>query len=160
MSFLTIIVATDKHGGIGINNALPWHLPEDLAHFKRTTSGHAIIMGRKTFDSIGRALPNRRNIVVTRNGDWKHDGVEAVNSLESAQELLGEDRAFVIGGAQIYQQALSIADQLIVTEIQESFSCDAFFPKIDPALWEEASRENHYSEKNHFNYSFVTYKKR
>jgi dihydrofolate reductase len=160
MSFITIIVATDKQGGIGIRNSLPWHLPEDLAHFKSKTSGHAIIMGRKTFDSIGRALPNRRNIVVTRNVDWKHDGVEAVTSLQAAQELLNEDRAFIIGGAQIYQQALSIADQLIVTEIQEDFTCDAFFPKIDPTDWEETSRENHYSEKKQLNYAFVTYKKR
>ncbi len=160
MSFLTIIVATDKQGGIGIRNSLPWHLPEDLAHFKRTTSGHVIIMGRKTFESIGRALPNRRNIVVTRNSEWKHDGVEAVASLQAAQELLHEEHAFIIGGAQIYQQALSIADQLIVTEIQEDFTCDAFFPKIDPTVWVETSRENHYSEKNQLNYAFVTYKKR
>ena len=160
MSSLTIIVATDKQGGIGINNSLPWHLPEDLAHFKRMTSGHAIIMGRKTFDSIGRALPNRRNIVITRNSDWAHAGVDAVTSLHSAQEIVKNDHAFIIGGAQIYQQALTIADQLIVTEIQESFSCDAFFPKINPADWEETGRENHYSEKNHFNYAFVTYKKR
>lgn len=160
MSFLTIIVAIDKQGGIGIKNSLPWHLTEDLAHFKRTTSGHAIIMGRKTFDSIGRALPNRRNIVVTRNGDWTHDEVEAVASLHSAQEMVKNELAFIIGGAQIYQLALPIADRLIVTEIQENFNCDAFFPKINPAEWEETSRKNHYSEKNHFNYSFVTYKKR
>lgn len=160
MSFLSIIVATDKQGGIGIHNSLPWYLPEDLAHFKRTTSGHAIIMGRKTFDSIGRALPNRRNIVITRNNGWKHDGVEAVTSLQAAQELLNDDHAFIIGGAQIYQQALAIADQLIVTEIQKDFICDAFFPKIDPAEWEETGRETHYSEKNQFNYAFVTYKKR
>lgn len=160
MSFLTIIVATDKQGGIGINNALPWHLPEDLAHFKRTTSGHAIVMGRKTFDSIGRALPNRRNIVVTRNINWEHDGVESVTSLQAAQELLKEDHAFIIGGAQIYQQALSIANQLIVTEIQKDFTCDAFFPKIDPTEWEETSRENHYSEKSQLYYAIVTYKKR
>ena len=160
MSSLTIIVATDKQGGIGINNSLPWHLPEDLTHFKKTTSGQAIIMGRKTFDSIGRVLPNRRNIVVTRNGDWKHEGVEAVTSLSSAQDITADDHAFVIGGAQIYQQAMSIANRLIITEIQENFTCDAFFPKIDPTQWEEISRENHYSEKKHFNYSFVTYKKR
>ena len=160
MSFFTIIVATDKQGGIGINNALPWYLPEDLSHFKRVTTGHAIIMGRKTFDSIGRALPNRRNIVITRNSDWTHDGVEAVASLHAAQEIMNEDQAFIIGGAQIYQQALSIVDRLIVTEIQENFNCDAFFPKIDPTEWEETHRENHYSEKNHFNYAFVTYKKR
>lgn len=160
MSFLSIIVAIDKQGGIGIRNSLPWHLPEDLAHFKRTTSGHAIIMGRKTFDSIGRALPNRRNIVVTRNSEWRHDGVEAVASLQAAQELLNDDQAFIIGGAQIYQQALAIADQLIVTEIREDFTCDAFFPKIAATDWEETSRENHFSEKNQLNYSFVTYKKR
>ena len=159
MSFLTIIVATDKQGGIGINNSLPWHLPEDLAHFKRATSGHSIIMGRKTFDSIGRALPNRRNIVVTRDVNWKHEGVEAVTSLQAAQELVSADHAFIIGGAQIYQQALSIADQLIVTEIQENFTCDAFFPKIDLTEWLETNRENHCSEKNNLNYAFVTYKK-
>jgi dihydrofolate reductase len=160
MSFLTIIVATDKQGGIGINNSLPWHLPEDLAHFKQTTSGHAIIMGRKTFDSIGRALPNRRNIVVTRNCDWTHEGVETVSSLHAAEELIENNHAYIIGGAQIYQQALSIANELIVTEINKDFTCDAFFPKINPCEWEETSRENHYSEKNQLGYAFVTYKKR
>ena len=87
---LTLVVATDRKGGIGINNTLPWRLPEDLAFFKRTTSGHTIIMGRKTFDSIGRPLPNRRNIVVTRNPDWQHAGVEAVLSLDVAIALSGE----------------------------------------------------------------------
>ena len=86
MSSLTIIVATDQHAGIGINNTLPWHLPEDLAHFKRTTSGHPIIMGRKTFESIGRPLPNRRNIVISRNATWQHEGTEVFPSLEAAQK--------------------------------------------------------------------------
>lgn len=160
MSSLTIIVATDKLGGIGINNKLPWHLPEDLAHFKRTTSGHIIIMGRKTFDSIGRALPNRRNIVVTRKLGWHHEGAESVASLEAVQALLKGEPAFIIGGAQIYEQALSMADRLIVTEIQQDFICDAFFPKIDPLIWEEVTRENHHSEENQLNYAFITYKKR
>src|SRR5450830_2086628 len=106
MSLLTIIVATDQQGGIGINNTLPWKLPEDLAHFKRLTTGHPILMGRKTFDSIGRALPNRRNIVITRNADWRHDGVDAVNSLEAAVALAGQEAAFIIGGAEIYSQAM------------------------------------------------------
>jgi dihydrofolate reductase len=158
MSSLTIIVATDKQGGIGINNKLPWHLPEDLAHFKRTTTGNTIIMGRKTFDSIGRALPNRRNIVITRNLDWQHDGVESVTSLQAAQDLVMEESAFVIGGAQIYEQALPIADQLIITQIQQDFICDAFFPKIDPQQWEEISRENRHSETSNLDYAFVTYK--
>jgi dihydrofolate reductase len=154
---LSIIVATDKNNGIGINNQLPWHLPEDLAHFKKTTSGHAIIMGRKTFDSIGRALPNRRNIVISRNVNWGHEGVENVNSIDSALSLIGENEAFVIGGAQIYQQALPLAHKLIVTEIQSDYTCDAFFPKIDCAIWEESSRENFTSAANQLHYAIVTY---
>lgn len=160
MSSLTIIVATDRKLGIGMANALPWRLPEDLAHFKRTTSGHAIVMGRKTYDSIGRPLPNRRNIVITRNPGWHRDGVEAVASLAAAQALLEKDDAFIIGGAEIYRQAIALADKLVVTEIQQEFPCDAFFPAIDPAVWTEEAREEHYSEANQFHYAFVTYKKR
>ncbi|MGZ5780850.1 MAG: dihydrofolate reductase, partial [Burkholderiaceae bacterium] len=120
MPHLTIIVATDTQRGIGINNQLPWRLPEDLAFFKRTTSGHPIIMGRKTFDSIGRPLPNRRNIVITRNPEWKHEGVEAVTSLQAAAKLVGDTEAFIIGGAQIYVEALPLTDRLIVTEIDKT----------------------------------------
>ena len=98
---LTLIVATERHNGIGIRNTLPWHLPEDLAFFKRTTSGHTILMGRKTFESIGRPLPNRRNIVITRNPEWQHEGVETASSLSHAIELAGAAEAYVIGGAQI-----------------------------------------------------------
>ncbi|MFZ6656214.1 dihydrofolate reductase [Undibacterium sp. TJN19] len=159
MSSLTIIVATDKKNGIGINNTLPWRLPEDLAHFKRTTSGHSIIMGRKTFDSIGRPLPQRRNIVITRNRQWQHDGVENVACLDDAQALLHDEEAFIIGGAEIYQQSLALADKLIVTEIQQEFDCDAFFPEIDPQIWEETGREKHYSEANNLHFAFVTYEK-
>jgi dihydrofolate reductase len=162
MSSLTIIVATDPLNGIGIDNKMPWHLPEDLAHFKKTTSGHAIIMGRKTFESIGRALPNRLNIVITRNAEWKQDGVECVTSLNAAQELAEKagKTAYIIGGAQIYQQAMLQADTLIVTEIDKQFTCDAFFPEIKQQDWEEVAREKHFSEANQLNYAFVTYKKR
>ena len=159
MTYLTIIVATDAERGIGIHNALPWRLPEDLAHFKRTTSGHAIIMGRKTFDSIGRPLPNRRNIVVTRNPAWRHDGVEAAASFEAAVALAGEAEAFVIGGAQIYAEALASAARLIVTEIGKTFGCDAFFPQIDPQLWKEVARNSYYSEQNGCECAFVTYQR-
>ena len=159
MSFLTIIVATDRERGIGINNTLPWHLPEDLAHFKRTTSGHTIIMGRKTFDSIGRALPQRRNIVITRNPDWKHGGVDVFTSIDDALKSLGSDQAFIIGGAEIYAQTLPLADQLIVTEVDQTFSCDAFFPLIEHDQWQETSRETHFSETKNLHYAFVTYKK-
>ena len=157
---LTLIVATDRNNGIGINNTLPWRLPEDLAFFKRITSGHAIIMGRKTFDAIGRPLPNRRNIVVTRNTAWAHAGVETTNSLDQAVAIAGEDEVFIIGGAQIYRDAISLADRLIVTEIDAEFACDAFFPPVDAAQWQLESRETHHSESNGWDYSFVMYRRR
>lgn len=154
---LTIVVAVDANNGIGINNQLPWHLPEDLAHFKRTTSAHPIIMGRKTFDSIGRPLPNRRNIVITRNADWQHDGVEAVTSIEAAKALVGDAPAFIIGGGQIFADTLAEASRLIVTHIAKAFDCDAFFPAIDPKQWKEVARETHHSEAGGFDYAYVTY---
>jgi len=156
MSHLTIIVATDQQGGIGINNTLPWKLPEDLAHFKRLTTGHPILMGRKTFDSIGRPLPNRRNIVITRNPDWRHEGVETVSSVEAAIALLDGAEGYVIGGAEIYKQSLALAQRLIITEIGQTFDCDAFFPAVDQAVWQETAREAHVSEKAGLPYAFVT----
>ena len=157
---LSLIVATERHRGIGLRNALPWRLPEDLAFFKRTTSGHAIIMGRKTFDSIGRPLPNRRNIVVTRNPAWLHQGVEPALSLADAVRLAGDGEAFVIGGSQIYAEVLPLASKLIVTEIDADFECDAFFPPIDPAVWSEVTRESHHSESTGLRYAFVIYRRR
>lgn len=160
MTRLTLVVAVDAQRGIGIDNKLPWHLPEDLAHFKRVTLGQPIIMGRKTFDSIGRPLPGRRNIVVTRNGDWHHDGVEAVASLEAAVALVGDEPASIIGGAQIFASSMDIADRMIVTEIAHSFACDTFFPPIDPALWRETARDTHRSDTNGYDYAFVTYERK
>ena len=157
---ITLIVATERQRGIGINNTLPWRLPEDLAFFKRTTTGHTIIMGRKTFDSIGRPLPNRRNVVVTRNPGWTHAGVEVVGSLQQAAAVAGEGEAFVIGGAEIYQQALPLAQKLVVTEIDADITCDAFFPAIDPAHWQEVSRETHHAADNGLRYAFVIYTRR
>lgn len=155
----TIIVAMDRQRGIGIRNSLPWHLPEDLAHFKRTTTGHPIIMGRKTFESIGRPLPNRRNIVVTRNRSWQHVGVEVVASLDQAAQLTAGQQAFVIGGAQIYEHALPMTNRLIVTEIDQTFDCDTFLPPLDASVWKETARTPHRSEKNGFEYAFVQYEK-
>ena len=154
---LTLVVATDRKGGIGINNTLPWRLPEDLAFFKRTTSGHTIIMGRKTFESIGRPLPNRRNIVVTRNPAWQHAGVEAVLALSDAIALAGEGECFVIGGGQIYAAALPLASRLIITEIDAEFDCDAHFPEFDRSQWAAFSREPHHSESNGFDYACAIY---
>jgi dihydrofolate reductase len=157
MARVTLVVAYDAQRGIGVDNKLPWHLPEDLAHFKRVTSGHPILMGRKTFDSIGRPLPNRRNIVVTRNGAWRHDGTEAAASLDAALALVGDAPAFIIGGAQIFADAMALADRLVVTEIAHTFKCDTFFPPLAPNAWAETARETHHSEANGFDYAFVTY---
>lgn len=159
MSDLTIVVAIDARRGIGIDNKLPWHLPEDLAHFKRVTSGSPIIMGRKTFDSIGRPLPNRRNIVITRNAGWRHDGVEAVGSLQAAIELVGDTPSFIIGGAQIFSDAMALADRMVVTEIAHTFACDTFFPPLDERSWAEIAREAYHSDANGYDYAFVTYQR-
>lgn len=156
---LSIVVAIDAQRGIGVNNTLPWHLPEDLAHFKRTTTGHPIIMGRKTFDSIGRPLPNRRNIVVTRNREWRHEGVESAASLDAALDLVGDTPACIIGGAQIFHEALPLTERLVVTEIDKTFDCDTFFPAIDKRQWKEVSRETHHSEQNACDYAFVVYER-
>ena len=157
---LTIVVATDSRRGIGIDNKLPWHLPEDLAFFKRTTSGHPIIMGRKTFESIGRPLPNRRNIVVTRNPDWKHEGVETALSLSDAVKRAGNGEVFVIGGGQIFVEALPLTQRLIMTEIDKAFDCDTFFPQIEMNEWKEVSREPHHTEANGFDFAYVVYERR
>jgi len=157
MTNLTIIVATDSSNGIGINNTLPWHLPEDLAHFKRLTSGHPIIMGRKTFDSIGRPLPNRRNIVISRNAGWQHDGVERAASLQEALSMVaGVDEAFVIGGGQIFEQALPLVGKLVITRIAQNYECDAFFPELPDGAWKEVEREEHVSAAG-LPYAFITY---
>ena len=160
MAPLTLVVAIDANNGIGIDNKLPWHLPEDLAHFRRVTLGRPIVMGRKTFDSIGRALPGRRNIVVTRNAAWSHPGVETAASLDAAVALLAGERASIIGGAQIFAGAVAIADAMIVTEIAQEFHCDTFFPAIDSALWLETARETHHADANGYDYAFVTYQRK
>ncbi len=159
MTHFTIIVATDIERGIGINNTLPWRLPEDMAHFKRTTSGHPVIMGRKTFDSIGRPLPNRRNIVITRNREWRREGVEVVDSVDAAADLVGDEEAFIIGGAQIYAEALPRTERLIITEIGKAFGCDTFFPEIAPQEWQETARHRYHSAEHECDFAFVTYER-
>jgi dihydrofolate reductase len=158
MTHITLVVAIDAQRGIGVDNKLPWHLPEDLAHFKRVTLDRPIIMGRKTFDSIGRPLPKRRNIVVTRNRDWRHEGVDPAASLAEAIALVGDEPASIIGGAQIFNEALPLADRMIVTHIDAVYRCDTFFPEIDAALWTVTAREAHRSADG-LAYSFVTYER-
>ncbi len=142
MTKLSLIVARARNGVIGRDNALPWRLPEDLAHFKRATMGSPIVMGRRTWDSIGRALPGRRNVVVTRTAGWHADGAEVARSLDEAVEMCGDaPEIFVIGGAELFAAALPRADALVVTEIDRDFEGDTFFPVLDRAHWTEVSRE-------------------
>lgn len=116
---------------IGNAGGLPWHLPEDLAFFKKTTSGHAIIMGRKTYDSIGRPLPKRRNIVMSRDRSWQRDGVETVQGAQEALDLLDEGTAFVIGGATVYEMFLPLLDDLLITHVRQDFPGDTMFPEYE-----------------------------
>jgi dihydrofolate reductase len=158
---ITIIAAIGANNELGKDNDLIWHLPADLKRFKKVTSGHHILMGRNTFESIGKPLPNRTNIVITRNNNYFVDGCLIASSLEEAIEMASEDEeVFIIGGAQIYKQAIEnkIADKLDVTIVHSSFDADVFFPEIDTSHWKEISREDFKAdEKNKFDFSFVTY---
>lgn len=137
---INIIVAMADNRVIGKNNAMPWHLPADLKHFKAITMGHPVIMGRKTFESIGKALPNRRNIVVSRNHDYQASGAEVVSSLEAALSLVEDQpEIFVIGGAQLFSQALPLAQKMYLTYIDLKVEGDTFFPVWDKNQWEEVS---------------------
>ena len=140
---LALIAAVADNNAIGIDNKMPWHLPDDLRYFKAVTMGKAIIMGRKTFDSLGKALPGRINIVITRNESWHHDGVAVVHTLDDALQLAATlstaDEIMVIGGEQIYRQAIDRADRLYLTRVYQSFDGDAFFPAIIASQWQETS---------------------
>ena len=159
-----LIVAKANNNAIGKGNDLIWHLPEDLKFFKRTTLGHTLIMGRKTFESIGKPLPGRTTIIVTRDKSYRVENCKIAYSLEEALQLVeNDDSPFIAGGASIYEQALekNIIEEMIVTDVDESFEGDAFFPEFDKELWTEKSRENHSKDdKNKYNYSFITYCKK
>jgi len=160
---ISIAVAVGENYAIGKNNQLLWHMPADLKFFKQTTSGHAVIMGRKTFDSVGKALPNRRNIVITRNQSLKIDGAEIANSLNEALELCKQEEkaVFIIGGAEIYKQALPIANMLYLTTVHHNFDADTFFPAFDLNEWTVFSTEKHLpDEKNKYPYTFTVLKRK
>ena len=157
---LSLVAIVARNGAIGRDNTLLWRLPEDLKHFKRTTLGSPVIMGRKTWDSIGRPLPGRRNIVVTRDLHWQVAGAERAGSLEAALALTSDEaRLFVIGGAQIYAQALPIADELVLTEVDADAEADTFFPPWDRDAFDRHAGEPHRSEQG-FDYRFVTYRRK
>ncbi len=162
---LSIIVAIGNNNVIGKRGGgLLWRLPADLKHFKDLTMGHPIIMGRKTFESIGRPLPGRTNIVITRQPDFKAEGIEVISSLESALALVASGQwleVFIIGGGEIYSQSLPLANKLYVTEVHHDFpEGDVYFPAIDKNIWRETSRvKGPKDEKNIYDYNFVIYEK-
>jgi dihydrofolate reductase len=154
---VSIIVAIAKNNAIGKDNKLLWYLPNDLKHFKDVTTGHTVIMGRKTYDSVGKPLPKRRNIIITRQA-ISIEGCEVVNSLEAALALCkDEDEVFIVGGAEIYRQSIPLTDRIYLTVIDQEFEGDSFFPELNPAEWEEKERANFEpDEKNKLRYSFIT----
>lgn len=159
MKQLSLIVAMAKNGVIGVNNRLPWRLPVDLKHFKSVTLGKPIIMGRKTFDSIGQPLPGRLNIVVTGQQGWHHEGVTAVNSLTDAVALAKSEatvEAVLIGGAALYQQGLALCDKMYLTEVDCEVEGDAFFPLFDRTLWRKTAHKTVLrDDKNPYNCDFL-----
>lgn len=156
-----ILVACDENRVIGKNNTLIWHLPADLKRFKELTTGQVIIMGRKTYESIGRPLPNRINIVITRQTGYQPEGVIIVHSLEEAllkAKSLHRGDIYVVGGAEIYEQSMGLADEIELTQLHDIFDGDAFFPIIDEQIWQMVSKERGVTdEKNPYQYSFVRY---
>ena len=155
---IALIAALDRNGLIGRDNDLPWRLPADLQHFKRMTMGKPILMGRLTWESLGRPLPGRHNIVLTRDPAYQAEGATVVDSTEAALAAAGDvEEAMVIGGAAFYRTMLPHADRLYLTRIDAEFDGDAWFPEIDPVAWRETARETHApDERNAYPYAFVT----
>jgi dihydrofolate reductase len=157
---VSIVVAISQNHAIGKDNKLLWYLPKDLKHFKEITTGHTVIMGRKTYESVGKPLPNRRNIIITRQ-QVNIEGCEVVNSVEAALALCKDEaEVFIVGGAEIYRQALHLTDRIYLTLIHENFEGDTYFPEIKADLWKETERQDHEpDEKNLLPYSFITYER-
>ena len=160
---ITIVVAMGLDNEIGADNQLLWHLPKDLKHFKEMTTDHPIIMGRKTYESIGKALPNRTNIVVSRKKDWFEEGILIVGSVKEAVKFAKkiDEQVFIIGGGNIYEQTLDLTDKLEVTSVQTNLKADTFFPKIDLKIWNKTDEVCHEKdEKNEFDFCFQTYERK
>jgi dihydrofolate reductase len=158
---VTIVVAIAENNAIGKNNQLLWYLPADLKHFKNITTGHTVIMGRKTYESVGKPLPNRRNIIITRQ-DITIEGCEVVKSIEDALALCAdEEEVFIIGGAEIYRQSMRLTNRIYLTVVHQKFDADSFFPEIHYEEWMETEQEDHEpDEKNKLPYSFITLERR
>ena len=158
---ISLIAAIGRNNELGKGNDLVWKIPDDLKRFKKITEGHPIIMGRKTFESIGRPLPNRRNIVVTRDKSYLRHGVDVAHSLEDTLNLVKlEDEIFIIGGGELFKQSMDIADKLYITHVNaEDQDADVFFPEIIPIVWNEVSREEHPAKDGYPAYTFSVYEK-
>ena len=159
---ITLIAAAAQNDALGKDNDLIWHISEDLKRFKRLTTGHAIIMGRKTFESMPKALPNRTNIVLTKNKNYKAEGAVVASTIEEALVLAGEDnQPFIIGGAQIYSLFMDHCNRIELTRVHHDFEADVFFPKIDTSKW-TISKEEFISktEDQPYNYTYITYDKK
>lgn len=160
MTTVSLIVAVAHNRVIGVNNTLPWHLPEDLKRFRALTTGHHIIMGRKTYESLGRLLPGRTTVIVTRNSSYHVDGALTASSLQAAIGLCQlDDEVFVIGGAELYKDALKFSDKLYLTEIDLQVEGDAFFPEFQNTEWKETSREAHTSAQG-LAFNYITYSRK
>ncbi|WP_304612946.1 dihydrofolate reductase [Parapedobacter sp. ISTM3] len=159
--FISAIVAAAENNAIGKGNELLWHLPNDLRFFKQTTSGHTVVMGRKTYESVGKPLPNRRNIVITRQADYAINGAEVVHSLDEAiQRCTGDGEVFVVGGAEIYKAALPITNRIYLTRVHATLAGDAYFPELDEREWTIVSSQHHEPDERHaFAYTFLCYER-
>ena len=159
---ITLVAAIASNNVIGKENSLPWNIPEDLKRFKQMTSGNTILMGRKTFDSIGRPLPNRQNIVMTKDENFEREGIKVINDFDEALELIKESKedVFVIGGSKIYELFEPVANTLAITRILKDFEGDAFFPDINWELWQIEKEENFFDEKSNIECKLIEYSKK
>ena len=156
---IIMIAAVAENNALGKNNDLLWHLPNDFRRFKEITSGHHIIMGRKTFESFPKPLPNRTHVIITRQNDFEYEGCVVVQNIEKAISVCPiNENLYIIGGGEIYQQSISFADQLDITRVHHSFEADVYFPEIDPEVWELSSETFHSKDERHlFDYTFQTF---
>ena len=159
---LSLIAAIGKNNELGFGNKLPWHLPDDLKRFREITRGHGVIMGRKTYDSMGRLLPERKNIIITRDKSHKVEGAKVVHSIEEAiEKVKNEDESFIIGGGEIFKLALSYAKKMYLTQVQAELPADSFFPEFNLADWKVVSEEFHPKDEKHlYDFTFKVYEKK
>jgi len=159
---ITLIVAASENNAIGKDNQMLWHLPDDFKYFKRNTVGHSIVMGRRTFESIGKALPERRNIVVTRNQDWVVEDVDVANSIDDVMKYCRDEREiYIIGGANLYKQTLPLAEKILLTRVHTVINGDAYFPELSEEEWRLSHQEYHAKDDRHaYDFTFEVWERK